>query len=55
MATARTKAIAEIKNTIIATGKIKRNHLFKGTRHMLNMAIKPPRVGFKRLDTPSPI
>jgi hypothetical protein len=47
--------MAESKNTIIATGKINRNHLSNGTRHILNMAINPPRVGFIRLEIPSPI
>jgi len=51
------KVLMEMGNIgdTINTGKMNLIHLSIGTRHILNIAIKPPNVGFTKLDNPSPI
>ena len=51
MATKISDKIKIIKNN----GKINRNHLSNGIRHMANIATIPPKDGLMRLETPSPI
>ena len=55
MATATIRATKDKEINVINTGNIKRTHRSMGTLHILNIAMSPPKVGFIKLETPSPI